>query len=308
MQKGGGTKYLDGRWQASSRDLYSQREAELLNYLQIIPKPPYWLALRSQLLQHGKVANEFVLFDVSTSHIPAEWWSSTTGYSFYSSLKKMIRSKNETDPSYQEAKKFIDLIQSQLEIIINLRKQKNIEEFERRQPHPPVEDVITNEDKYRDYIQFIKSYGRHIHYLKHITIAYYLLHLMPEPKVQSILYQTHRVFTSIVDLANEYATFKCDQNYTQIPALNKWRNNYNQIKLELTPEEYYNHQFWNRRPLLCNQQKSSRAYGIKQSIRRKVHHKQRKKSTRHRRHKQRKKSTRHRRHKQRRKSTRKNPY
>ena len=302
MQKGGGTKYLDGRWQgqlqpavgrwqASSRDLYSQREAELLNYLQIIPKPPYWLALRSQLLRHGKVANEFVLFDVSTSHIPAEWWSSTTKrYCFYSSLKKRIKS---VDP--QTAKNIINTTQSQLEIIINLRKQKNIEEFERRQPHPSVEDVITNEDENRNYIQFIKSYGRHIHYLKHITIAYYLLHLMPEPKVSSILYQTHRMFTSIVDLANKYANFKCDQNYTKIPALNKWRNDYNKIKLELTPEEYYNHQFWNRRPLLCNQQKSSRAYGIKQSIRRKVHRKQHKKSS-HRRkqHQRRKKSTRRR--------------
>ena len=292
MQIGGGTKYLDsrwqgqlqpavGRWQASSRDLYSQREAELLNYLQIIPKPPYWLALRSQLLRHGKVANEFVLFDVSTSHIPAEWWSSTTGYSFYSSLKKRIKS---VDP--QTAKNIINTTQSQLETIINLRKQKNIEEFERRQPHPPVEDVITNEDENRDYIQFIKSYGRHIHYLKHITIAYYLLHLMPEPKVSSILYQTHRMFTSIVDLANKYANFKCDQNYTKIPALNKWRNDYNKIKLELTPEEYYKHQFWNRRPLLCNQQ-----HGGKSRRRRKSTHRRKcKKSTHHRR----RKSTRHR--------------
>lgn len=293
MQIGGGTKYLDsrwqgqlqpavGRWQASSRDLYSQREAELLNYLQIIPKPPYWLALRSQLLRHGKVANEFVLFDVSTSHIPAEWWSSTTKrYCFYSSLKKRIKS---VDP--QTAKNIINTTQSQLETIINLRKQKNIEEFERRQPHPPVEDVITNEDENRDYIQFIKSYGRHIHYLKHITIAYYLLHLMPEPKVSSILYQTHRMFTSIVDLANKYANFKCDQNYTKIPALNKWRNDYNKIKLELTPEEYYKHQFWNRRPLLCNQQ-----HGGKSRRRRKSTHRRKcKKSTHHRR----RKSTRHR--------------
>ena len=121
-----------------------------------------------------------------------------------------------------------------METIINLRKQKNIEIF-KKTTHPPIEDVITNEDKYRNYIQFIKSYGRHIHYLKHITIAYYLLHLMPEPKVQSILYQTHRVFTSIVDLAKEYAEFKCDQNYTKIPSLNKWRNDYNKISLELTP-------------------------------------------------------------------------
>lgn len=270
MQKGGGTKWNGRRWQASGQDQYSQYEADVLNSLDV------------------KVG-----VDVLTTHISAEWWSSTNKYGFYSSLKKIIRSKNETDPSYQEAKKFINTIESQLETIINLRKQKNIEEFERRQPHPPVEDVITNEDEWRDYIQFIKSYGRHIHYLKHITIAYYLLHLMPEPKVQSILYQTHRVFTSIVDLAKEYAEFKCNQNYTKIPALNKWRNNYNKIKLELTPEEYYNHQFWNRRPLLCNQQSSSKAYGIKQSIRRKVHRKQRKKST-GRRRKQRRKSTRRR--------------
>ena len=114
--------------------------------------------------------------------------------------------------------------------------------------------MLTNEDNYRNYIQFIKNYGGHINYLKHITIAYYLLHLIPEPKVQSILYQTHRVFTSIVDLAKEYAEFKCDQNYTKIPSLNKWRNDYNKISLELTPEEYNKHQFWNLRPLLCNQQ------------------------------------------------------
>lgn len=258
MQKGGGTKWNGRGWQASGRDQYSQHEADVLNSLDV------------------KVG-----VDVLTTHISAEWWSSTKGYCFYSSLKKIIRSKNETDPSYQEAKKFIDLIQSQLEIIINLRKQKNIEEFERWTPHPPVEDVITNEDEWRDYIQFIKSYGRHIHYLKHITIAYYLLHLMPEPKVQSILYQTHRVFTSIIDLAKEYAEFKCNQNYTNIPALNKWRNDYNKIKLELTPEEYYNHQFWNRRPLLCNQQHGGKS-----------RRKQRRKSTRHR--KQRRKSTRHR--------------
>ena len=132
--------------------LYSQREAEILDYLQIKVKPPHWLALRSQLLQLGKVANEYVLFDVSTSHIPAEWWSSTTGYSFYSSLKKRIKS---VDP--QTAKNIINTTQSQLEIIINLRKQKNIEEFEERQPHPPIEDVITNEDEWRDYIQFIKA-------------------------------------------------------------------------------------------------------------------------------------------------------
>ena len=110
---------------------------------------------------------------------------------------------------------------------------------------------------------------------------------MPEPKVQSILYQTHRVFTSIVDLAKEYAEFKCDQNYTNIPALNKWRNNYNQIKLELTQEEYNKHQFWNRRPLLCNQQhggKSRRKQRRKSTRRRKQRHRRRK-STRHRRRK-----------------------
>jgi hypothetical protein len=261
MQIGGGTKYLDGRWQASGRDQYSQHEADVLNSLDV------------------KVG-----VDVLTTHISAEWWSSTNKYGFYSSLKKMIHSINETDPSYQEAKNFINTIESQLKTIINLRKQKNIEEFERRQPHPPIEDVITNEDKHRIYIQFIKSYGRHIHYLKHITIAYYLLHLMPEPKVQSILYQTHRVFTSIIDLAKEYAEFKCNQNYTKIPALNKWRNNYNKIKLELTPEEYYKHQFWNRLTLLCNQQHGGKS-----------RRKQRRKSTRHhKQHQRRKKSTRRR--------------
>jgi hypothetical protein len=288
MQIGGGTKWNGHGWQAYGRDQYSKHEAYVLTSLDV------------------KVG-----VDVLTNHISAEWWSSTKGYCFYSSLKKMIKMIlsinktdpsylliNETDPSYQNAKKFIDLIQSQLETIINLRNKKNIEEFERRKPHPPIEDVITNEDKHRTYIQFIKSYGGHIHYLKHITIAYYLLHLMPEPKVESILYQTHsdianRVFTSIVNLANEYANFKCDQNYTKIPSLDKWRNNYNEIKLELTQEEQNNKEFWKRRPLLCNQKKSSKAYGIKQSVRRK----QRKKSTRHRR-RQQKKSTRHRRRQQ----------
>ena len=262
MQKGGGTKW-NGRqriWEADGRDQYSQHEAYVLNILQV------------------KVG-----IDVSTSHIPAEWWSSTTGYSFYSSLKKRIKS---VDP--QTAKNIINTTQSQLEIIINLRNQKNIEMFKRTH-HPPIEQVLSNEDNYRNYIQFIKSYGRHIHYLKHISIAYYLLHLMPEPKVQSILYQTHRVFTSIVDLAKEYAEFKCNQNYTKIPALNQWRNDYNKNSLELTPEEYYNHQFWNRRPLLCNQQHGgkSRRKQCRKSTRRR---KQRRKSTRHRR----RKSTHHR--------------
>ena len=255
MQKGGGTKWNGRGWQPSGSDQYSQHEANLLNYLQIR-----------------------VGIDVSTSHIPAEWWSSTKTHSFYSSLKKIISSINSRDP--QGAKNIINTTQSQLEIIINLRKQKNIEIF-KRTTHPPVEDVITNEDNYRNYIQFIKNYGGHINYLKHITIAYYLLHLMPEPKVQSILYQTHRVFTSIVDLAKEYAEFKCDQNYTKIPALNKWRNDYNKISLELTPEEYNKHQFWNRRPLLCNQHHGGKS-----------RRKQRRKSTRRR--KQRRKLTRRR--------------
>ena len=273
MQIGGGTKWNGYGWQAYGRDQYSQHEAYVLNSLDV------------------KVG-----VDISwkTNHISAEWWSSTKGYCFYSSLKKMIRSINETDPSYQNAKKFIDLIQSQLETIINLRKQKNIEIFKKTH-HPPIEQVLTNEDNYRNYIQFIKSYGGHINYLKHITIAYYLLHLMPKPKVQSILYQTPRVLTSIVDLAKEYAEFKCNQNYTEIPALNKWRNDYNKISLELTPEEYNKHQFWNRRPLLCNQHHGGKS-------------RQRRKSIRHSRRKQRRKSTRHRRYKQHKKLPRKDPY
>ena len=265
MQKGGGTKWNGREWQASGRDQYSQHEANLLNYLQIR-----------------------VGIDVSTSYIPAEWWSSTKTQGFYSSLKKMISLINLRDP--QGAINFINTTQSQLETIINLRKQKNIEIFKNTH-HPPIEQVLTNEDNYRNYIQFIKSYGGHINYLKHITIAYYLLHLMPEPKVQSILYQTPRVFTSIVDLAKEYAEFKCDQNYTKIPALNKWRNDYNKISLELTPEEYNKHQFWNRRPLLCNQHHGGKS---RRKQRRKLTHrrKQRRKSTH--RHKQHRKSTRHR--------------
>ena len=91
-------------------------------------------------------------------------------------LSKKIKSINPRDP--QTAKNFINTIQSQLETIINLRKQKNIEIF-KKTTHPPIEQVLTNEDNYRNYIQFIKSYGGHINYLKHVTIAYYLLHLMP---------------------------------------------------------------------------------------------------------------------------------
>ena len=260
MQTGGGTKWNVEReiWQAEGRDQYSKHEAYVLNILDV------------------KVG-----VDVLTSHISAEWWSSTKGLCFYSSLKKIISSINSRHP--QGAKNFINTIQSQLETIINLRNQKNIEMFKRTN-HPPIEQVLTNEDNYRNYIQFIKSYGRHIHYLKHISIAYNLLYLMPEPKAQNILFQTHKQFTSIVDLAKEYAEFKCDQNYTKIPALNKWRNDYNKISLELTPEEYNKHQFWNRRPLLCNQQ-----YGGKSR------RKQRKKSTRHRKqHQRRRKSIRRR--------------
>ena len=87
MQIGGGTKWNGYGWQAYGRDQYSQHEAYVLNSLDV------------------KVG-----VDVLTNHISAEWWSSTKGYCFYSSLKKMIKMIKITifiNDFYFRSKKFL---------------------------------------------------------------------------------------------------------------------------------------------------------------------------------------------------------